>query len=387
MDNSNFLQFNMADIHRPKRCNPNFKEACPPPHRPASKINKNANVKRCSDLLDPTSTTDYTEPSPIVIPVKQYPDFNDLSYMMDPCRDEIEKPAKWDGHEGRERYLDARVNPSAHDYRLTDRDVIDWEKYRMFPHSNVPTLKSEYNQLEHFKIYPHMYSTHTQLRKQWDNAKFIEPKKGAVRYPIPMHFQLRSLQKKYPRCQASGADYEMRARDPSRDGTHELPDGDGAPGLTRYLKYHNHGTQTAQLFKFPTCKQRSMLPPSFGFGPQCVTGGNGNDEEQHEFTAEDDGITVGTSKGFMSQKCKDNNSVRFYSDKYLKGTEYTIKRPGLYDMDIDNPLVFRSFLVPAGWVVKMVYNNRSLNYHGLRGVSDYTKPLEKLRGIRIIRKD
>jgi hypothetical protein len=379
--------------------------------------------------------------------VRKWPDFNELSYMNDPHEKAIGYSR---GHFRKRRPINDvrfttqenqddiyRINPGAHDYRLDDPEVARWERYRLFPKSNVPTPKSDYDQLEHFKLYPHMYMQYSQLRNDFEKQEhenFVKPQHGAVRYPIPMYFNLRFLQRPYPKQAANGTDYEMRPRPPNRRGTYELPE-----GQTFYSDQDMMQTARAEFERFMDNQLRTVtdentlpkrvqereqrqqaelrnqrMPRVLEFqtaqgivGQQLEAGQwkkrwppetmpqapkkTSDKAIRGNFARGNPEIRITDATGYTGPKFKPWQLVRFYSDRDLKGKEYVLKS-GWYEFRrLDDPrtrLNFRSFLVPDGWTVKLVFlvdqGYVGLDYKGPRAVSDFTKPLDQLRGIRIL---
>jgi hypothetical protein len=99
-----------------------------------------------------------------------------------------------------------RINPNTKDYWKPSE-----ETYMLNPKSNQIMGKWELEQKQQLKIFPHMFSSHTELMKQekaWKGG--IEY--GGVDYPVPMRFQLRHLQQPPPSCEGDGIDYDIHVK-------------------------------------------------------------------------------------------------------------------------------------------------------------------------------
>lgn len=82
------------------------------------------------------------------------------------------------------------------------------EQYMMYPHSNAPIRKEEYNEKNKFRLYPHMFQqpTTNDDDNNDDNGREYGTTYGGVDYPIPKRFELSFLQDK---SQIGGVDYDM----------------------------------------------------------------------------------------------------------------------------------------------------------------------------------
>lgn len=389
---------------------------------------------------------DVRSPHNLINLSRKYPNFNELTYMKDPFEKAIgfnrgmkqqqRRPindVRYTSKEQNDPSMIYRINPSAKDYRLDDTEVAKWEKYQLFPKSNVPTRKSEFNQLEHFKLYPHMYMQYSQLQDDFskqEQENFIQPQHGAVRYPIPMYFNLRFLQRRYPNFPANGSDYEMHPRPPNRRGTYDIPEGVGANNdmlktaraeferfMDNQLKTVTDEDTMPKHIQEREIRQQNMLrqermPMTLSFadkikGQQLEAGQYkqrfppetmakpyskvGEKAIRGDFSRGNPQVRIQDSSGYTGPKFKPWQSVRFYSDRDLKGKEYVLKT-GWYEFKrIEDPrtrLSFKSFLVPEGWTVQLIFlvdkGYVGLDYKGPRSISNFTKPMEKLRGIRVI---
>lgn len=400
--NNSFLQFDMAKyLHRPKKAVSKNLPYTPP----AEKVHSNASVRRQTDLINPTK-----DPScePILYNLNdKYPDYNELSYMIDPADDDDDGSKDIAYEKNTNEFLASRINPCVHDYRLADHDVIDNEKYRMFPHSNVPITRQQYDQLEQFKIYPHMYTAHSKLRDNYDNAEFQEPKEGAVQYPIPMHMQLRVLQKQYPKNEASGADHEMIICNPNTGmpGKYIMPKphsrNSGVSLMPHYLEAH-----PASDKRMPRLIQPQLPPGFYGEYIPCTDAAANTSNSYIQRQCKTQNKDLGTfsvyntdnvriSKvpaGLISPKCKENSQVRFFSNSGLKGTEYIMaNKSGCYKFEYNKKgnIPLKSFLIPKGWILKIIYNNNNKKqaheYIGLRAVQNFSKPQTHIHSICIVK--
>ena len=421
-----------------------------PVHEPDEPV-----VEAMEDVMHPgLKPHEYYEKSPTAKAltmrdyVRKYPDLNELTYMNDPFEKAVGysrgrhrsrtggirpmNDVRFTRQESDDPSMIYRINPGSHDYRLDDSEVAKWERYRLFPKSNVPTRKSEYNQLEHFKLYPHMYMQYSQMRDDFEKQeqdKFVQAQHGAVKYPIPMYFNLRFLQRKYPKYAATGADYEMRPRPPNRRGTYQLPEAESF-GMDLYktaraeferfmdnqLKTITDESTLPKSVQEREQRQQAMLrnermPVTMDFGSNIIQQQLHAGQYKKRFPPEtmpeppqkisakairgdfargNPNVRIQDTSGYTGPKFKPWQSVRFYSDRDLKGKEYVLKS-GWYEFkrlkDPRTRLDFKSFLVPEGWKVQLVFlvdqGYVGLDYVGPREVPNFTKPIEKLRGIRI----
>jgi hypothetical protein len=136
-------------------------------------------------------------------------DYNAKMYMIDTGENEgtciVQEPSD-----------EFRINPNVKDYWKPSE-----ETYMLNPKSNQIMGKWELEQKQQLKIYPHMFSAHTELMKQekpWKGG--IEY--GGVDYPIPMRFQLRHLQQPPPPCEGDGIDYDIHVKPKNNERPDEI---------------------------------------------------------------------------------------------------------------------------------------------------------------------
>lgn len=125
----------------------------------------------------------------------------DTGMYQVPCQDE-QNP-----------YINGKVNyinPNAF-----DTFKPDLEELMMYPKSNVPMRKVDFEEKNVFRIYPHMYQQPMNTEDEADTrAVDFGRTLGGVDYPIPMYFQLRPLQDNT--YKTGGIDYDMRLQNKTR---------------------------------------------------------------------------------------------------------------------------------------------------------------------------
>jgi hypothetical protein len=130
----------------------------------------------------------------------------DNMYLIDPSQDEdlVQEVSEIGPVESA-----YRINPN-----INDNFTKAEEQYTFEPGSAIiARRKQDLAERRKLRIYPHMFNAEDVLRR--DRARQeqqrLQPSFGGVQYPIPMYFQLRSLQEP-PTEQGKNLDYDLRLK-------------------------------------------------------------------------------------------------------------------------------------------------------------------------------
>lgn len=132
----------------------------------------------------------------------------DTMYLIDPSQDDYPDGSQLGGDAGPAENA-FRINPN-----INDNFTKAEEQYTFEPGSeNIARRKQDLAERRKLRIYPHMFNGEDVLRR--DRARQeqqrLQPSCGGVQYPIPMYFQLKSLQEP-PTKLGKNLDYDLRLR-------------------------------------------------------------------------------------------------------------------------------------------------------------------------------
>lgn len=97
--------------------------------------------------------------------------------------------------------MDFRINPNTESKEGPCQDG----EYMLYPKSNIPIKKKDYDERQHIKLYPHMFVPTVTQTDTHLNATI-----GGADYPIPMRFRLNFLQDSSKDTDDDNIDYDIK---------------------------------------------------------------------------------------------------------------------------------------------------------------------------------